>query len=413
MKKNFKIILFLLTLVLGLSPFQYVYAETLEEQLNRLQAEIAALQEEKNKLQNQINSNNYTIAGYNSQVSKLHGEALIYQNELDELNLQIEELEVNIKILNENIKMTEKDIAKKEEEILDLEFESNKRLKNSYYNFRLYGSSDNSSSLAFFGNINNYFKDSQYKEIIQSDTNNILNELSILKQDLEAERKELAAKLEQVKKDKELIVIKQEDVKKKKDDLDAKMAIYYAEINALNQKNKNAQSSIEVFSQEEATKKRDANAIQLAIANSYTSISGGTYVLEGTIIGLQGCTGLCTGPHLHFMTYINGNLVDPCSQLAGGICGYGNGSVKWPLNPVTHFTSGFGNRCFSWSGQLYCDFHNGIDIVGSYSTAPVYAAHNGYLQKGVDGYGALYIIICEYQNCNQGKKTGYWHLSSY
>lgn len=412
--QKIKGIILIIVMFFGMFPFtSATQAETLEEQLARLQREIAEIQNQKNNLQNQINSNNYTISGYSSEVSKLYAEAQIYQKEIDELNLQIKELEVSINILDEDIKQTEEEILEKERYVAELELESNTRIKNSYYNFRIYGSIEGTGSLPFLNNINSYFKDSQYKEIIQSDTNSIITQLINLREQLREEKKLLAGKLEEVKKDKELIVIKQDDVSKKKEDLDAKMAIYYQQINYLNAQNSNAQNSISVFSQEEAEKRRTANAIQLTIANSFSSISGGTYVVAGTLIGLQGCTGLCTGPHLHFMVYVNGSLVDPCSQLSGGVCGYGSGGVQWPLNPVSYYTSGYGNRCFNWGGSLYCDFHNGIDIVGSYATAPIYAAHNGYLFKGTDTYGAKYIIICQNQNCNQGYKTGYWHLSSF
>jgi len=48
---------------------------------------------------------------------------------------------------------------------------------------------------------------------------------------------------------------------------------------------------------------------------SKTIASKGTYVNQGTRIGLVGNTGYSTGPHLHFTVYKNGNPVNPMSVL--------------------------------------------------------------------------------------------------
>lgn len=44
---------------------------------------------------------------------------------------------------------------------------------------------------------------------------------------------------------------------------------------------------------------------------SSTSVSVGQRVARGTRLGGIGCTGYCTGPHLHFETRVNGDPVDP------------------------------------------------------------------------------------------------------
>src|SRR5918994_6137859 len=47
------------------------------------------------------------------------------------------------------------------------------------------------------------------------------------------------------------------------------------------------------------------------------AVAAGTQVQQGQVIGYVGCTGNCTGPHLHFETRVNGAARDPQGYLNG------------------------------------------------------------------------------------------------
>jgi murein DD-endopeptidase MepM/ murein hydrolase activator NlpD len=60
------------------------------------------------------------------------------------------------------------------------------------------------------------------------------------------------------------------------------------------------------------------NGGNLATAYGHQSriaVSCGEHVEQGQVIGYVGCTGHCTGPHLHFEVRVDGNPVDPLGYL--------------------------------------------------------------------------------------------------
>ena len=48
---------------------------------------------------------------------------------------------------------------------------------------------------------------------------------------------------------------------------------------------------------------------------SSIAVTCGEHVAQGQVIGYVGCTGHCTGPHLHFEVRVGGNPVDPMGYL--------------------------------------------------------------------------------------------------
>lgn len=147
------------------------------------------------------------------------------------------------------------------------------------------------------------------------------------------------------------------------------------------------------------------------------------YVYEGQIIGLQGCTGICTGTHLHFVTVIDGQVKDGCELLpkidlsiwgVAGECGVEQGArLSWPVIIPWMLT-----QKFDTISPVLKNQHRALDILDR-DLFPIRAAHSGWYypaQRGCIGAvicnnGAANVAtICESLDCNKGIKTEYWHL---
>lgn len=65
---------------------------------------------------------------------------------------------------------------------------------------------------------------------------------------------------------------------------------------------------------------RHAGGLETMYAHlASTRVRGGERIRAREVIAEAGCTGSCTGTHLHFETRVGGELVDPMRFLRGGI----------------------------------------------------------------------------------------------
>lgn len=157
---------------------------------------------------------------------------------------------------------------------------------------------------------------------------------------------------------------------------------------------------------------------------SYSLLKEGPYVLKGQIVGLQGCSGICTGTHVHFVTYEDAKIVDPCKLLprrpltVWGIsdkCGVAENKKKidWPVYIPWIIT-----QKYDTISPVLNNTHGALDIIDR-EHFPVIAAHSGWIKREtkpcpnapicVDG-AAKVVTICQHPTCKKGLTTEYWHL---
>lgn len=409
------LVTFLAPITNSLNKLSAKTTEELQAELDELNRQLTEIANQKNNLQSQLDSNGNIISGYNSQLSKLYNETAIINKEVEQLDAETKQLQIQIEILNSQITTKKEEITQTEDTIKDLEEESEIRIKDGYYNYRIYDTGGDAGTTLFnLTNINSYFKASQYKEIIQSETNDLMVQVAELKQSLQDKKKQLDLDVIAVNKDKEILDVKKTDLSKKKEEADAKVALYLVSIGEAQAANQVTKEQIDNVTSEENQRKAQANLIQQEIFSSYVPPNAGQLVLAGQYIGKQGCTGYCFGQHVHFMVGYGGCgyscfSQNPCNYLQPGVVsGCGGGSLEWPLRGTPSFNQG------------YSAWHTAIDISGA-PNSPVFASQDGYAHQEYDCYHynlgladscAKVVIICDNQSCT-GLNTGYWHLSEF
>ena len=150
--------------------------------------------------------------------------------------------------------------------------------------------------------------------------------------------------------------------------------------------------------------KAERQLAALLAAGSYTNYGP---VLRGQVIGAVGSTGFSTGPHIHFQVYQNGSTVNPS---AGGSTLINN--YLWPLSGgVGWISQPYGCVAPAWFYSVKCNggqnsFHSGLDIAAPAYTPVVAAADGSVIFKGCRA-GLGYVVVVEHGG---GWQTWYPHM---
>ncbi|MEI7579062.1 MAG: hypothetical protein WCJ58_03400 [bacterium] len=386
-------------------------AATPEQDLELLQQKLQEIANQKKTINDQINQESGIQDEMTRELTKLKNEISLLDNQISETELNIQQIQLQIQILEQEIAATENKIIEAKKEIETLQLEADNRFVDMYIEQKTFSQ----LNMVFSNNITNIVKLESYQKSLQEETDKLLSDLNLKKEELNKQKDKMEADKIQVSRDEVTVQEKKLALEKNKSTIDSQRQIYYRKRNESMQKIADQEKLKDLLEEQEKVALAEQSRLIEQISDSITEITSGTYISAGKGIGYQGCTGLCTGDHLHFAVQQNGSYVNPCNVLAANSACGGSGSLAFPMKGSYVLTSGYGMR---WGS-----FHYGIDVANYSDGAPIYASHSGYITYGNDGIcknyhgslpcngsGANYAIICENKNCKVGLKTMYWHL---
>lgn len=401
--------------VLGSGKVSAKTIEQLQAEVESLQNKINNLKAQEKQVDSSISNEQYKRNVYSSEINFLDDEIKKKQLEIERSNTEIDKQKTEIQILDDKIKQTEEKITEMEKNMKDLDNLVKMRLVSSYE--KSYSTSV-LDSIIDTNNASKLYELLKYYESIRIADRAKLEEYRQKKDDVEKEKNIL----EENKTEQEKIAFAIEEERNNLETLQNTLGAQIVWKEKLIESSKASQSNLEQTKQNlsqaqlDAIKKFEEAQAALFVAMNKVDAKVARPVKKGDVIGREGCTGYCTGDHLHFVVDGNGDgsADNPCNYLPSGVisgCGTSSPKVSWPMKNTFYLTSGYGWR---WGS-----FHGAIDLAYPWGTSSdfIYAAHDGYVTYGKQGCAnapicnggyANYAIICSDENCSI--KTGYWHL---
>lgn len=327
-----------------------------------------------------------TIDANNSEITELSRQSETLQGKISELNLEIANATTEIELTQVKLdELTQKLIETEQE--LERQKDLLKAALRALYSKQ---GASTVELLVASDSFSDFINGQEYLERLQTAVKDSAERVIVLKQQIEAEKRQ------------------QEDLLRRQEEQKAVLAAKRQEQQAILDQTQGQEERYReiVSSQLAELEKAEAQLAALLAASSVQSLGP---VSRGQQIGKVGSTGFSTGPHIHFQVYNQGSTVNPYAGGGSMINGY-----TWPLpnSPGgSNITQSYGCVAPAWFYRTQCNggqnsFHNGLDIRGN-AYDPVVAAADGQIIFRGCRAGLGFVVVVDHGG---GWQTWYPHM---
>ena len=325
-------------------------------------ASLDDLNAQKQDVQKKLNDINNQIKSYQGQIAQVQKQANTLKNQISLLDLQIVSTQAQMEATEQKINAANLEIADVTGKIVKTQADIEKEKNILRELIAQINDMDQQSPLEIAlenDNFTQFLDDLQYATSIQERSQEALNQIKVLKADLEARQTEL-------KNQKDELTKLDDQLTKQKNELASQRSGKQTLLNQTKGKEKEYQKLLAVSAQDQKDLNDEINNLDNEIAKK---------------LGNKRLPGI-------------------------------KGLFAWPLDGT--MTQGYGNTGFT---KLGYSFHNGIDLAGPPGT-PIYAAADGVVLDTGTGNGAYgnWVTIKHPMSSNYGNKslvTLYGHMSSF